>query len=95
MNYAKLKKSELVALLEERDARIAELEASVSSSATHTAPVDPELASYEQLANIGSGLSAQPTRPDGTVVRIFSKRDGTRWEKVKVGYNRYTERRIG
>lgn len=36
----------------------------------------------------------QPRPGDSTVVAIYTKRDGTVWNKVRVGWNQYAHRQV-
>ena len=36
----------------------------------------------------------QPRPGDSTVVAIYTKRDGTVWNKVRVGWNQYVHRQV-
>ena len=48
----------------------------------------------QQVAALRAELSTKPQRPanEEQIVSTYTKRDGSRWNKVRIGYNTFTHR---
>ena len=48
----------------------------------------------QQVAALRAELSTKPQRPanEEQIVSTYTKRDGSRWNKVRIGYNMFTHR---
>ena len=50
----------------------------------------------QQLASLRAERSTKPQRPatEEQTVSTYTKRDGSRWNKVRIGYNTYVHRAV-
>ena len=50
----------------------------------------------QQLASLRAASQPQAQRPanDGQVVHTYTKRDGSVWNKVRIGYNTFVNRAV-
>ena len=50
----------------------------------------------QQLASLRAERSTKPQRPanEEQIVSTYTKRDGSRWNKVRIGYNLFAHRRV-
>ena len=48
----------------------------------------------QQVAALRAELSTKPQRPanEEQIVSTYTKRDGSRWDKVRIGYNLFAHR---
>ena len=58
--------------------------------------VDENIALRAQLASLRVAPQPQVQRPanDEQIVSTYTKRDGSRWNKVRVGWNQYVHRQV-
>lgn len=80
--------------LAKAEARIGYLEAKPAATPVAATPAVTELdVLAAQCGFAPSTIRAiQPRRQNGDIVSTYTKRDGTVWNKVQIGYNQYAHR---
>ena len=56
--------------------------------------VDENIALRHNISLLEQQLQVQRPANEGQIVHTYTKRDGSRWNKVRTGWNTYTHRQV-